>query len=156
MSRARWIAAAAIVAMVIGAGLAQAYWRTTGQGTGSAANGTLQTVTLDAIVGGDTPNSTLVPGGTADLILRVKNPNAQAVTIYGVTANGAATADAAHAGCTTTGVSLVVPTPPVGIVVAAGATQLVHLAGGARMTTASLSACQGATFTLPVTLTVRL
>ncbi len=96
-----------------------------------------------------------MPGCTADLILRVKNPNTRPVTVYSVAANGAVTADAAHVGCTTTGVSLVAPTPPIGIAVAAGATQLVQLPNAARMTTASLSACQGATFTVPVTLTVR-
>ena len=155
MGRARRIALVAVLITVAGAGLAHAYWTTTGQGTGSAVNGTVQTVTLEAVVAGDAPSTTLVPGGTADLILRVRNPNSGPVTIHSVTANGAATADAAHPGCTTTGVSLVAPTPPVGTVVAAGVTVLVHLPGAARMTTAALSACQGARFTLPITLTVR-
>ena len=156
MSRSGRIAAAAVVVAVGGAGVAHAYWTTTGQGSGSAPNGTLQTVTLEAVVAGDTPSTTLVPGGTADLILRLRNPNTRPVTLYSVTANGAVTADAAHVGCTTTGVSLVPPTPPVGVTVAAGATQLIHLADAARMTPASLSACQGATFTVPVTVTMRL
>src|SRR3982750_4853370 len=95
---------AATIALCIlgGAGTAYAYWATTGIGSGSAIHGTMQTVTVDALVAGDTLQTSLGPGGTADVILRASNPNAHAVTIYGIAGNGAVTADAGHAACTTT------------------------------------------------------
>ena len=95
-----------------------------------------------------------MPGGTADVMLRVTNPNGAAVQIYSVTGNGPITADAGHSGCTTTGVSFTAPATPVGISLTANSTTLVHLPNAASMSTASLSACQGATFRIPVTVTV--
>ncbi|MDR6988383.1 hypothetical protein J2Y66_002887 [Paenarthrobacter nitroguajacolicus] len=151
--------AAATVALCIlgGAGSAYAYWAAAGTGSGSATNGTMQTVTVDALVPGDTLQTSLFPGGTADVLLRASNPNPHAVTIYGFAANGPVTADAAHAGCTTTGVTFTPPaaplTPPV--VIPANSSMLLTLSGAASMSAASLSACQGAQFTVPVTLEVR-
>jgi hypothetical protein len=150
------LAATIALAIAGGGGIAYAYWSTTGSGHGSATNGTMQPVTVSALVGGDTPNATLIPGGNADVILRVTNPNAYPVRVYGVTGNGAITADAAHAACTTTGVTFTAPTSPITptVTVPAGAALLVHLAGAASMSAASQSACQGATFHIPVTLAV--
>jgi hypothetical protein len=151
--------AAATVALCIlgGAGSAYAYWASTGLGAGSATNGTMQTVLVDAFIAGDAPQNTLAPGGTADVILRATNPNPHAVTIYGLAANGAITADAAHAGCTTTGVTFTPPptplTPPVTI--QPNSSVLLTLPGAASMSTASLSACQGAQFRIPVALEAR-
>lgn len=152
-------AAAATVALCIlgGAGTAYAYWTSTGVGTGSATNGTMEPVSVDALVPGDTLQSSLAPGGTADVVLRASNPNPHAVTIYGLTANGPVTADAAHPGCTTTGVTFTPPptplTPPVTI--PANSSMVLTLQGAASMSAASLSACQGAQFDVPVTLEVR-
>jgi hypothetical protein len=52
----------------------------------------------------------------------------------------------------TTGVS--VPTQTVSLVVASGSQIVVHDPGGASMTAASASGCQGASFHIPVTVTV--
>lgn len=152
----RWWAAVAgaVLLVVVGCGVAVAVWSTTGSGAGAARTGTLQAVTVTAVTATDSPSSTLVPGGSADVILRLSNPNGVAVQVYSVTANGAVTADAGHAGCTTTGVSFAAPTTPVGTTLPASSTTLVHLPGAASMSTASLSACQGATFSIPVTVTV--
>jgi hypothetical protein len=153
LRRTRWSAAAAVTAAALAGGTAFAYWSAGGSGAGAAANGTLQTVTIDALVAGDTADGTLVPGGSADVVLRVHNPNTASVEIYSVTPNGTVTADAGHAGCT--GVTFTAPASPTGITVAADSTQLVHLANAASMSLSSPSACQGATFHIPVTLTVR-
>src|SRR5207253_683824 len=67
-----------------------------------------------------------------------------------IAANGTITADAGHAGCTTTGVTYTAPSSP-NITPSNGST-LVHLAGAASMSTASLAACQGVTFKIPVSL----
>lgn len=139
-------------------GAAVARWAGSGAGTGVATTGTLQTVTVAAFVGGDSPASALLPGGpAAEVILRVTNPNATSVQVYGVAGAGAITADAGHAACTTTGVTFTAPSSPITptVTVGANSTILVRLPGAATMSTASLSACQGATFHIPVALTAR-
>ena len=151
--------AAATVALCVlgGVGSAYAYWSATGLGSGSSVNGTMQAVTVGALVPGDTLQTSLVPGGTADVLVRATNPNPHAVTIYGFTANGAATADASHAACTTTGVTFTPPPAPLAtpIVIGANSSILVTLQGAASMGASSVSACQGAQFAIPVTLEVR-
>lgn len=151
--------AAALAGLLIaaGAGTAHAYWTAAGAGDGSAAAGTMQAVTVDALVAGDNPREALIPGGSADVVLRLTNPNPYPVQVYSVTANGPATADAAHPGCTTTGVSFTGTAAPLepATYVAADTTILLTLPGTAVMDTSSLAACQGATFSLPVTAEVR-
>lgn len=159
-SRARGAKVAAltgVLSLAIGAGTAYAYWASDGSGGGSAGAGDMQTVTVDAFVPGDAPASTLVPGGTADVMLRVMNPNPYSVQVYSVANNGAATADNAHPSCTTTGVTFVAPPSPLSpaVFIAANSSTLVSLPGAASMDATSQSACQGATFHLPVTLAVR-
>lgn len=148
---------ACALTLALGAGTAYAYWTGSGAGTGTAAAGTMQTVSVDAFVSGDNPQSALVPGGTADVVLRVSNPNPYTVQVYSVTANGPATPDSAHPGCTTTGVSFAGTGSPLtpATFVPANATTLLTLPGTAAMDATSLSACQGATFHLPVTMAVR-
>jgi len=132
---------------------ALAFVTTSGTGQGSATTGTMQTVTVAAFVGGDTPSSALSPGGpVADVILRATNPNAFSVMVDSITGGGPITADPGHAGCTTTGVTFTAPVSP-DITLPPGST-LLHLAGAAAMDATSLPACQGATFHIPVTLVV--
>lgn len=154
---ARTAAATVALCLLGGAGSAYAYWATTGAGSGAATNGTMQTVTVDALVPGDTLQTSLVPGGTADVILRASNPNPHPVTIYGVSGNGPVTADAAHSGCTTTGVTFTPPAVPLAptVTIPANSSILLTLQGAAKMDATSLSACQGAQFGVPVTLEVR-
>jgi hypothetical protein len=143
-----------VVALVagLGAGTAFAYFTSTGSGSGSGSTGTLQAVTVAAVAG--TPSSTLLPGGpAADVVLNVYNPNTFAVTLVSVTGNGLITADGGHAGCTTTGVTFSNQTN-LSDTIAASDTTLVHLPGAASMSSSSLSACQGATFSIPVAITV--
>ncbi|MBT2532261.1 hypothetical protein J7E83_09005 [Arthrobacter sp. ISL-48] len=146
-----------VLSLAIGAGTAYAYWATDGSGGGSAGVGDMQTVTVEALVSGDTPASTLIPGGTADVVLRVNNPNPYSVQVYSVTNNGAATADDAHNSCTTTGVTFTGTASPLSptVSIAANSSTLITLPGAASMDATSQSACQGATFHLPVTLAVR-
>ena len=153
IARPRWVALAAVALLTLTVGTAYAYFTATGSGSGSGNTGDMQNVTVSAIVGGDSPSSRLYPGGpAADVILRVHNPNTFPVQLFSLTGNGAITADASHSGCTTTGVTFTPPSSP-NITIPAG-DSLVHVPGAASMSTASLSACQGATFTIPVTLTV--
>lgn len=152
-------AAATTVALCVlgGAGSAYAYWSSTGAGSGSAANTSMQTVGVDAFIPGDGPQTTLVPGGSADVVLRATNPNPYAVTVYAVGANGAVTADASHPACTPTGVTFTPPAAPLApaVTIQANSSVLLTLPAAATMSTSSPSACQGARFQIPVTLEVR-
>jgi hypothetical protein len=147
---------AATVALVVSlsGGVADAYWTSSGSGTGSGATGTLQPVTVAAFVGGDSPSSNLYPGGSADVILRVSNPNAYAVTLVSVSGNGTITHDGGHAGCTTTGVTFTNQTG-LSTTIGASGTTLVHLSTAATMAGTSSNGCQGATFSIPVSITVQ-
>ena len=134
MSRpARWILPACLaVGLALAGGVAWAYWTAPGAGTASATSGSMQTVAVTALVGGDTPGSTLLPGGAAaDVILRVSNPNAFPVQVATIAAAGAITADAGHTACTTTGVTF---TPPASLAISVprNATVLVDLPAAAR------------------------
>jgi hypothetical protein len=154
---ARTAAATVALCIATGAGGAYAYWTTIGAGSGAATNGTMATVTVEALVAGDGPQGTLVPDGTADVAVRAFNPNGFEVQIYGISGNGAATADANHPACTTTGVTFLDPSAPLtpAVTIPANSSVLITLPDAAAMSTASSSGCQGATFSLPVTLEAR-
>jgi len=131
-------------------GLVYAAWTTNGSGSGYAKAGTAQALTTIDVSA--SASATLYPGGPAgDVLIRVSNPNSYPVTVTGVAGNGSITPDAGHAGCTTTGVSFTDQTGLSISVPASGQTQTT-LSGAATMSNASLNACQGATFTIPVTI----
>jgi hypothetical protein len=154
------IMAVAVVAFAIsaGAGAAFAYFKATGGGSGSANVGSMKPVTISATVG--TPTSVLLPGGAADVVFSVTNPNDFPVSLVGVSmkAGGAITPDGGHAGCTTTDsnpvVTLNVPANDLPVSLPASSTTPVDLAGAASMDVAATSNCQGASFTVPVVISV--
>jgi hypothetical protein len=132
---------------------AVAYFVAAGFGHGAGTNGSLQPVTVVAFVGGDTESSSLYPGGpAAEVIVRLNNPNAFSVKLVSVTGNGTILADGGHASCTTTGVTFTNQTG-LSIILPSGSA-LVHFPSAASMSTASSNGCQGATFSIPVTVTV--
>jgi hypothetical protein len=143
----------AVALLVVAAAGALAWFSASGSGTGSGANGTVQPVTVQALVGGDAPASKLQPGGSADVILRLSNPNSFALTLTAVSGGSPISADSGHGGCTTTGVSFANQSG-LSISVPSGSS-LVHLSGAASMDATSSSGCQGATFSIPVSLSVR-
>ncbi|HJW00898.1 MAG TPA: hypothetical protein VJ617_17540, partial [Arthrobacter sp.] len=136
---ARTAAATVALCLATGTGGAYAYWATLGAGSGASTNGTMATVTVEALVAGDSPQGTLVPGGTADVAVRASNPNGFAVQVYAISGNGAATADANHPGCVTTGVTFVDPAAPLtpAVTIPANSSVLITLAGAAAMSMAS-------------------
>ena len=146
-----------VLTLAIGGGAALAFWRTTGSGSGASSVGTAQSVTVQAVASG-TPATTLIPGGSGELLIQISNPNTYAVTLTSVTQNGSVSSTGTS-GCSTTGVT--VPTKTgLTITVAAGTAggaviTVVHIPNGAAMSTASDSGCQGATFQIPVTVTVQ-
>jgi hypothetical protein len=140
------------IAMAALSGGAQAYFHSSGSGAGSATTGTLQPVVLVALVTSDTPASTLVPGGSADLLLKVNNPNSSSVTLVGVAPKAGGSVTPSLPGCTISGVALAT-LGTLSITLTPG-TSTVHISNGATMSTASVSGCQGSTFAIDVTITV--
>jgi len=144
-------AAAAISAGAVGMNAAAAYFTANGSGSGAASVGTV-TVTVAAA---GTPSAPLYPGSSGDVKLKINNPNAFAVKLKTVTGNGAITADAGHSGCSPTGVTFNNQTG-LNVNLPASTNNIpVDLSGAASMSNASASGCQGATFTIPVSITVQ-
>jgi len=150
--RPLFVAGMCAISMAVLSSGAHAYFRSPGSGTGTATTGTLHPVTLVALVVSDTPTSTLVPGGSADLILKVNNPNSSNATLVAIAPRAGGSVTPSLPGCTTSGVSLAaigslsIPLTP--------GSNTVHISNGATMSTASVSGCQGATFAIDVTITV--
>ena len=149
---------AALLAAVAAAGIgtaAIAYWSEPGAGAASVSTGNLD-IEVEAIAGGDAPEAQLAPGGTGEVILRIRNPNAFSVELVTVEEIGPAIVDAAPEACAVPDVGLVAPVASVvpAIVLEPGST-LVRLPDAVEMGTSSSSGCQGATFELPVRVTVK-
>ena len=142
-----------VVALVVGlgAGTAFAFFTGVGSGSGTASVGTAQSVTVLAASG--TVTNQLYPGVSGDLLVELDNPNSYSVDIISITGNGTVTGSGGVGTCTTTGVS--VPTQTgLSIVVAPGSDVTVVIPNGVSMDATSDSGCQGATFKVPVTITV--
>jgi hypothetical protein len=146
------IAVGFVAVLALGAvGLVYAAWTTNGSGSGYAKAGSSQALTTVDVSASTT--ATLYPGATGDVVLKINNPNSYPVRVTDVTGNGAITVDSGHAaGCVTTGVTFTNQTGKT-IDIAANSQTQVTLTGAAKMSNASDNGCQGATFTIPVTLT---
>lgn len=155
MSPRRWLRMplvfGSVIALVVGlgAGTAYAYFTGVGSGSGTTSVGTVQPVNVIQATG--TVTTRLYPGATGDLLVGLNNPNAFLVTIVTIQGNGSPTGSGGIGTCSTTGVS--VPTQTVSISVAPGS-QTIDVASAISMDLTSDSGCQGATFQVPVTLTV--
>jgi hypothetical protein len=149
----RRLGVALLGCMLIGgtSGVALATWHTTGAGSAGAVTGSLGTLSVVAFSGGDAPSTSLVPGGSSDVVLRVHNTNSYAVTITAISLNGTITANGGLGTCTTTGVSTTFPSSP-SIVVPSGS-ELIDIPAAAAMSLSSTSGCQGAKFDIPVSVT---
>ena len=151
----RKLAVGVIAAVMAAVGLVYAAWTTNGTGNAYAKAGTAAAIgTIDVSA---STTATLYPGVSGDVLIKLDNPNPYAVTVTAISGNGTITPDSGHSGCTTTGVTftnqtglnLVIPAK----VGSTNGTLQTTLTGAASMSNASLNACQGAVFTIPVTLT---
>ena len=153
--------ATVVAALGFGSGASYAYFDSHGSGTGVVTTGSLSGVTV--VDDGASTDGLLLPGAGADVVVAVHDADAFAVTVTDVeqSPGSTITADAAHAdaGCSgsATGVSFADAGGTGGLpaTVGPGATVDVHLSGAARMSDAAADACQGARFTIPVTVTLR-
>jgi hypothetical protein len=89
-----------VVAMVVLGGTADAIWNASGRGTGSASSATVTPVTLSP----GTPDGQLYPGGSADVVLSVDNPNSAEVHIDSLSldttrGDGGYAVDSLHSAC---------------------------------------------------------
>jgi hypothetical protein len=155
----RVLTVALIISLGLFGGTAYAYFTSSGSGAGQGNVGKMSTVTLVAIIT-TTPKTELYPGHSGDVLLEVKNPNAYSVTLMKVTwTGGAITVDGSHPSCTTTGVTFVnwagvISIPPNTATNGYPNGYPVHLTGHATMSDSSSNGCQGATFFIPVIITV--
>jgi hypothetical protein len=143
----------ALVALVLVlAGTAAAYFTAEGDGQGDASTTTLE----DLIVTAGTATNALHPGGTADAVLVVENPNPFAVAIVAIVAGeGDVVADGTD--CEQSDVSFVAPaqsTIDELDLLEPDSSTTITLPGAVAMGTGSDSGCQGAAFEVPVTVEV--
>jgi hypothetical protein len=143
----RWSLAALLLIGAVIAGVAVGAWNVTGSGSGSAKAGVATGLTLNDASGATAAD--LYPGVTGAVKLNVTNPNTFPVRITNVTGTGAITSDKGAACNASTGVTF---TDQTGLTLdlAAGATSGFTLSGAAAMSNSSDNACQGAVFTIPV------
>lgn len=138
-----------LVSLMIAGSVAFAAWTASGTGEGYAKATTAQALTTVDVSASTT--ATLYPGATGDVLIRIDNPNPYAVRVTDVAGSGAITSDAG-AGCdASTGVTY---SDQSGLTlnVPAGSAATFTLTGAASMSNASANSCQGAVFTIPVTL----
>ncbi|MEU4618914.1 hypothetical protein AB0G04_02885 [Actinoplanes sp. NPDC023801] len=151
-SRRRTLVATAVAgALVATGGAAWAVWRLGGGGSSATTASRALDLRLTAIPRPDAP---LYPGARTDLAVTVENPNPFPVTLTTVHAGSEPiTVDAAHraAGCITTGVSPTRGLSAVSLSVGPRSSASFLLLDAIQMTNDSDSACQGATFTVPLT-----
>jgi hypothetical protein len=144
------VGAAGALVIGLGVGAAWGYFASTGSGSGVVSVGA-KSVTVEAATG--TPSSELIPGTRADLTLTLDNPNSYPLMIVSITQSGSVTAGQSGT-CSNSAVS--VPTQSgLSIPVASGEGVVVHIPNGASMGATSDSGCQGASFHIPVTITVQ-
>jgi hypothetical protein len=131
------------------AGMVYAAWTSSGTGSAYAKAGSAQALTTVDVSASTT--ASLYPSADGNVLIKVSNPNPYPVRVTNVTGTGAITADAGHASCVVTGVTFVNQTGQTIDVPASGATQAT-LTNAAHMANTSDNGCQGATFTIPVSL----
>ena len=144
------LAVGALFAVIAVTGsVAVAAWLSAGTGNGFAKATTAQSLsTVD--VSASTP-ATLYPGATGNVSLDIHNPNPYPVRVTAVSGNGAITSSAGAACNASTGVTFADQTG-LTLDVPASSDATFTLNGAVSMTNASDNSCQGAVFTIPVTL----
>ena len=145
-----FVALSCTVALAV-AGVALAYFTSSGSGTGSASVGSASSVTLHATISSD-----LYPGSSSPVTFTVDNPSSGAQRV-GTVSLASISVDAEHSSCSTTigggNPDFTMAAVPVNQVFAPGNGQSVSANGTLAMneTGANQDACQGATLTLHLT-----
>jgi hypothetical protein len=147
MEPGRWSRPIGVVSLVILLGIAGvvvAAWMIDGTGEGRAIAGEAQPLTLTA----GTPTNLLYPSGTSNVATHVNNPNPFPVVVTSFTQDGDITSDTAGCDPTNHQVSFTTQTGEWGI--GANASISIELVDAVSMGADSADACQGAAFTIPL------
>lgn len=138
------------LAVVLGAGVAGAYYESNvkSTGTGKVTPVDATPLTLDAT---GSAAAGLYPGGPgADVTVTITNPHTRPVTVSALTAAGAVgVTPLAGQTCATHGVAVAAPGSGLPVTVPAQDSVTVTLTGAAAMGSNADNGCQGATFTIP-------
>jgi hypothetical protein len=143
-------AVVALIAVAV-AGIAIAAWAVSGSGTGYAKAGSSSALTLSDATA--STSADLYPGVSGALKLKVSNPNPFPVRITAVAGNGTITSDQGAACDASTGVSFANQSGLTLDLLANETNKVFSLAGAVSMTNASDNTCQGAVFSVPVSVT---
>jgi hypothetical protein len=149
------VAGVPVLLALAAAGGSWAYFSTSGSGSGAAHAATAQAVTLEPAV----PTAELYPGATADVRLKVTNPNPIAIRIGSLQldtsqGNGGFAVDNAHSACAVSALSFTDQTnggsgwqlpPRVGTT---DGTLDIDLPDAISMSMGAADSCQGAHFTV--------
>ncbi|HWH11107.1 MAG TPA: hypothetical protein VG165_08260 [Solirubrobacteraceae bacterium] len=144
-TKRRKIAVLSVLALLVVAGSAFAYFTTTGSGTGTATVGTSSAVTLNGTIA-----TTLYPGTTSPVSFTVDNPSSGSQRVATIHL-ASVTADGTHSTCAVADFTM--PDVTVNQVFAHGTGETVTATGTLTMANTGISqdACQGATLTLNLT-----
>lgn len=151
MKRSSKVTAGVVLAgAMLASSIAYAAWTATGSGSGYAKATSAQALTTVDVSA--TTTATLYPGATGNVSLRITNPNPYPVRVTSVAGSGTIDSNATAACDASTGVTF---TDQTGLTldVAASTSTTFTLAGSVAMSNSSHTDCQGAVFTIPVTLT---
>jgi|SRR5581483_920803 len=151
-TRRRKVVVLVVIAVLAASAAALAAWLTTGSGTGKAKIGSVQSITFaDATTA---PTKQCVPGGTCDLAVKITNPNSVPLTITSVAPNGNSSNPAGTPGCVTSSFVTAQTLSGLSIAVPAGTTDNVIIPDAVKLDAAAPTACQGTTWTVPITANV--
>jgi hypothetical protein len=135
------------LAVMTGGGVAYAAWVASGTGTATAKATTAQQLTTEVA----TASADLYPGATGDLRLTISNPNGYPVRVTRVAPNGDVTGSGGTGVCAVPDVTFTEQTGLTLDVPATGSASFT-LADSVQMGNNSDDGCQGATFTVPVSM----
>jgi hypothetical protein len=146
----RAIVTSAFLGVALASSVALAAWVASGNGNGYAKATTAQSLTTSAVA---VTTGLLYPGGTGDVQITINNPNPYPVTVTDVTKTGSIVTSPTNATCDAgTGVTFTNQTGK-SIAVPAGGSTTTSFTGAVAMSNASVNACQGQLFVIPVSIT---
>ena len=137
-----------ITTTLLAAGVAFAAWNAGGTGSGYAKATTAQALSTTDVAA--TTTAQLYPGGTADVKIKIHNPNPYPVRVTSIDGNGAITSDKGAACDASTGVTYTNQSGTFDV--SANSDASFTLVGAVAMSNTSDNTCQGAVFTVPVSL----
>jgi hypothetical protein len=147
--RKRYGVLAVLVLSPLGGSVAVASWLVDGTGPGAAKAATVVDLTVTA----GTPTASLYPGATGDLSALVSNPNPFPVMLTGATFGAVSVTPVSGQTCTAADVTVSGPVALSGVTLPADSVGVdVTVPGALTMLTTAAHGCQGATFTVQVTL----